>query len=446
MTPRILMMNSECMVNFIAIENAANGASVALLQSKNGEKHINYLASEQEGKNAEQVLPMLDELLQQAQLGKQDIDGVVFSQGPGGFTGLRVACGLAQGMALGLDIPIIPVSSLEASAVQSLSHLEDGLMVVALDARMQEVYLAVYQVKRGKLLPQAVLSPVLMQASDVMAWIQEQLPRWCLWRGLHPHTVALCLVGNAVSEYPEAFALPNSQWVLGNTAWANADVLVDIGFERFQKEGACPIEQAAPLYLRDKVAFTTVERESGLGGNPKIALPSLTQEEQQQAAFAKALLAQNYWIRALQMSDLPAVMAIEQEAHYTPWSEGMFMAALMHIHYHSWALVNDKQEIIAYAVQLIDPDVVNLMTIAVAPALQGQGLGRLLLQGLELFILSRPTAPYVQLLEVRASNVAARTLYEHMGYEQIGLRKGYYASEQGREDALVLQKTLKSMD
>lgn len=431
------------MVNFIAIENASNGASVALLQSQDEKKTISYLNCQQEGKNAEQVLPMLDELLQQAHLNKQDIQGVVFSQGPGGFTGLRVACGLAQGLALGLNIPIIPVSSLEASAVASLPQLTDGFMVVALDARMQEVYLAVYQVKHGKLLTQAVVEPLLMQATDVLAWVQAQLPQWCIWRGLHPHTVALCLAGNAQLEYPEAFQLPNQQWATGYTQWANADILVDIGFERFQKEGAPPIEHVAPLYLRDKVAFTTVERESGLGGNPKIALPEQTIEAQQQSEFVRVLLDKNYWIRPLRMSDLPAVMAIEQEAHYTPWTEGMFAAALMHINYHSWALVNQQQEIIAYAVQLIEPDVVNLMTIAVAPALQGQGLGRLLLQGLELFIKSRSTGPYVQLLEVRASNASARALYEHMGYTQIGLRKGYYAAAQGREDALVLQKTLR---
>lgn len=431
------------MVNFIAIENASNGASVALLQDKGGEYTISAKVSREEGKNAEQVLPMLDTLLAEAKLTKQDLDGVVFSQGPGGFTGLRVACGLAQGLALGLQIPVVPVSSLEASAVLSQqSSIQQGFVVVALDARMQEVYLAVYPIKNAQLKLEPVLAPILMQSQDVMSWVQEQIPRWCLNAGLIPSDIQLCLAGNAFTMYPEDFTLPNSQWVLGNTAWADADTLVKVGYEKFKRQGGAAIDELAPLYLRDKVAFTTVERESGLGGNPKIALPILTDSEKRQQDFASKLLAQSLWIRPLRSSDLAAVMAIEEKAHQTPWTEGMFFAALMHTNYHNWALVDQQGQILAYAVQLVEPDVVNLMTIAVAPDRQGLGLGELLLTWLELFIESRPREPYVQLLEVRVSNEKARGLYTKLGYQQIGVRKAYYECENGREDALVLQKDL----
>lgn len=436
-------------MNFIAIENASNGASVALLCNDNNVPRLFYRASQEEGKNAEQVLPMLDKLLVEAGLTKQDIHAVAFSQGPGGFTGLRVASGLAQGLALGLGIPVIPVSSLEASAVLSLRHVQDGLMVVALDARMEEVYLAVYEVKQGKLNRQPILAPMLIQANDVIDWVCQQIPRWCLLLGYNPHEPHICLAGNAVTAYAQAFTLPNEQWCLGEVGWGNADTLVNIAYECVQKEGKKvlinPVEQPdalAPLYLRDKVAFTTVERESGLGGNPHIALPILTEKEQSLSALAQELLAKQIWIRPLKRSDLPAVMAIEEKAHYHPWSEGMFFAAFMHVNYHNWALVDEHNQILAYAIQLVEPDVVNLMTIAVAPALQGQGLGKILLRWLELFITTHPEIPQQQLLEVRVSNHAAKALYMGMGYEQIGLRKGYYPCEQGREDALVLQKVI----
>lgn len=430
------------MVNFIAIENAANGASVALLQDRDGKQKITVQVSNIEGKNAEQVLPMLGTLLQEAELTKQDLNGVVFSQGPGGFTGLRVACGLAQGLALGLKIPVVPVSSLEASAVLSQHCIENGFIVVALDARMQEVYLAVYQVKNGQLKREPVLEPVLMQSQDVMEWVQEQMPRWCLNAGFVPAKAQYCIAGNALSVYPEDFVLPNEQWLIGEIEWANADTLVKVGYDKFTKEGSTALEELAPLYLRDKVAFTTIERESGLGGNPKIALPVLNTLEQVQNTFAQELLSKSLWIRPLRSSDLASVMAIEEVAHHTPWTEGMFFAALMHFNYHNWALVDKEDNILAYAVQLVEPDVVNLMTIAVAPSLQGKGLGELLLKWLELFIMSRLKGPYVQLLEVRVSNEKARALYGKFGYEQIGIRKGYYEIEGGREDALVLQKDL----
>ncbi|MCQ9328979.1 tRNA (adenosine(37)-N6)-threonylcarbamoyltransferase complex dimerization subunit type 1 TsaB [Pelistega suis] len=428
------------MVNFIAIENASNGASVALLQDNSGVQTVRLQISTNEGKNAEQVLPLLDTLLADAKLTKTDIHGVAFSQGPGGFTGLRVACGLAQGLALGLQIPVVPVSSLEASAVLSQAYIDNGFIVVALDARMQEVYLAVYQVKNSELKSIPVLSPVLMQSQDVMAWVQEQLPRWCLVSGQSLSTAQYCIAGNALSAYPEDFVLPNTQWVVGETAWAHADTLVSIAYKKFQKEGGASLEALAPLYLRDKVAFTTIERESGLGGNPKIALPILNPLEVAQNTLATQLLERSLWIRPLRNSDLPAVIAIENVAHHTPWTEGMFFAALMHIHYHNWALVDEQDNILAYAVQLVEPDVVNLMTIAVAPSLQGQGLGELLLRWLELFIMGRSQGPYVQLLEVRVSNEKARSLYSKLGYEQIGVRKVYYETDGGREDALVLQK------
>lgn len=433
------------MVNFIAIENAANGASVALLQDNAGVQTVKLQISTDEGKNAERVLPLLDILLDDAKLTKTDIHGVVFSQGPGGFTGLRVACGLAQGLALGLQIPVVPVSSLEASAVLSQAYIGNGFIIVALDARMREVYLAVYQVKNGELEPVPVLSPVLMQSQDVMKWVQEQLPRWCLVSGQSWLKAQYCIAGNALSAYPEDFPLPNTSntsWVLGEIAWANADTLVKVGYKKFQKEGGTSLEALSPLYLRDKVAFTTVERESGLGGNPKIALPILSPLEIAQNTLATQLLEKSLWIRPLRRSDLPAVIVIENIAHHTPWTEGMFFAALMHMNYHNWALVDKQDNILAYAVQLVEPDVVNLMTIAVAPSLQGQGLGELLLRWLELFIMSRPQGPYVQLLEVRISNEKARSLYSKLGYEQIGVRKAYYETEGGREDALVLQKDI----
>ncbi|NOL50189.1 tRNA (adenosine(37)-N6)-threonylcarbamoyltransferase complex dimerization subunit type 1 TsaB [Pelistega europaea] len=455
-------------MNLIAIENAADGASVALLQSHLNQQDVDlsnskknlvtsqptdgirvfYRTSDEGGKNAEQVLPMLDEILAESGLSKQDIHGIAFSQGPGGFTGLRVASGLAQGLALGLNIPIVPVCSLEASAVLAQHCLSDGLIVVALDARMQEVYLAAYEVKQGKLLDQPVLKPLLIQAKDVVSWIQQQLPRWCLLHNWAPKDLQVCLAGNAVSEYKDLFILPNEQWHIGATEWAHADTLVRMAYQRIQTQGDFPnyeIDELAPLYLRDKVAFTTVERESGLGGNPQIALPILSELEQAQQAFANELLAQGYWIRPLKRSDLPAVLAIEQKTQYNPWSEGMFFAAFMHVNYHNWALVDGDDQVVAFAVQMIDPDVVNLMTISVAPAYQGHGLGKLLLKWLELFIASQAQGPYLHLLEVRVSNVVARTLYESMGYEQIGIRKGYYETEGGREDALVLQKNLENL-
>lgn len=430
------------MVNVVAIENAGNGASVALLHEKNGVHNIVSQATNTEGETAEQILPMLDRLLGQVGLAKKSITAVAFSQGPGGFTGLRVACGLAKGLALGLNIPIVPVSSLYASAYMVQHRLENGFIVCTIDARMQEVYLAVYHIRHGRLRHTPVLAPTLMQVEDIMSWLNQQLPRWCL---LHSEalTASICLTGNAYAVYPDALVLPNQAWCIGDTALPNAEVLAKVANEMLKRNQNFPDD--APLYLRDKVAFTTIERELGMGGNPKIALPIPTDLEKQQHLFIQALMAKKCWIRPLRMAELSAVMAIEEQAHITPWTEGMFIAALMHSHYRSWALVDHCDALLGYAVQLYDPEVVHLMTIAIAPPYQAKGLARLLLQWLEMAIGLSDNPPRYQLLEVRESNSRARHLYEKAAYQQIGVRKNYYALPQGgAENALVLQKQIRA--
>ncbi|MEE9938407.1 MAG: tRNA (adenosine(37)-N6)-threonylcarbamoyltransferase complex dimerization subunit type 1 TsaB [Achromobacter xylosoxidans] len=91
---------------------------------------------------------MANELLAEAGLAPGALQAVAFGQGPGGFTGLRVACGVAQGMAMGLGIPVLPVVSHQAVAAQA-GGVPDDAIVVALDARMNEVYLAVYRPVAG---------------------------------------------------------------------------------------------------------------------------------------------------------------------------------------------------------------------------------------------------------------------------------------------------------
>ncbi|WP_050981568.1 tRNA (adenosine(37)-N6)-threonylcarbamoyltransferase complex dimerization subunit type 1 TsaB [Advenella kashmirensis] len=103
-------------VNLISLESSATCSSAALLRYDGGQSQTTEQVSNQANGHAEQLLPMLDHLLNSAGLDRADISGIVFGQGPGGFTGLRIAAGMAQGLGLGLDIPVFPVSSLLAVA------------------------------------------------------------------------------------------------------------------------------------------------------------------------------------------------------------------------------------------------------------------------------------------------------------------------------------------
>lgn len=139
-------------------------------------------------------------------------------------------------------------------------------------------------------------------------------------------------------------------------------------------------------------------------------------------------------IRLMEEKDLDQVMNIERMHHYSPWSRQQFLSCLEND--IVWVLT-DEEEILGYIVFKIILDEMDLLNIVVAQSHQGKGLGRQLLTALfdEAKKLKRPTV----FLEVRRSNTAAIYLYESCNFRQVGLRKNYYFTETGREDALIYQ-------
>src|SRR5690606_21099725 len=101
-----------------AFETSSTLCGVALLSWQGGRVRLDTAAHEGRGAHAERILPLAWDLLAQAGLDRGDLTAIAFGQGPGGFTGLRVACGVAQGLAVALDVPVLPVDSLCAVALQ----------------------------------------------------------------------------------------------------------------------------------------------------------------------------------------------------------------------------------------------------------------------------------------------------------------------------------------
>ena len=141
-------------------------------------------------------------------------------------------------------------------------------------------------------------------------------------------------------------------------------------------------------------------------------------------------------LQPMTAAQLDAVMAIEVAAYAFPWSRGNFIDSIA-AGYPARVLFDARGAMLGYFVAMAGVDEVHLLNITVAPAAQGHGHARFLLDALG--ALCREQHARALWLEVRSSNTRARSTYEHLGFVQVGLRKGYYPAPFGRrEDAVVM--------
>ena len=195
-----------------------------------------------------QALPMLMALLQRADWTFSDLDAIAFGRGPGGFTGLRTACAVAQGLAFGQGLPVVPVDSLAIVAEDAARQaaLAPGALVwVAMDARMDEIYSGCYR-DTGDGGWQPVVEPALTTPDALHAQ----------WRDAPPTIVA----GSALAAFGEKLQTGTARRVTAEHGRAAA--LGWLAAAGFARGDAVPADQALPIYLRDKVAQTTAEREA----------------------------------------------------------------------------------------------------------------------------------------------------------------------------------------
>jgi tRNA threonylcarbamoyladenosine biosynthesis protein TsaB len=179
-------------------------------------------------------------------------------------------------------------------------------------------------------------------------------------------------------------------------------------------------EHAAPLYLRDRVAFTVAERALGEGGNPRALAPG-------KAALVPMTLA-----------DLPEALEIERAVQSFPWTFKNFEDALA-AGYEAWVL-RQGADLLGFCIAMQAPDVAHILVIAVARDHQRQGYAHQLLG--QITRSAQAQSAEGLLLEVRPSNDAALAFYAREGFIQIGVRRAYYPAGRGeREDAYVLKKT-----
>ena len=232
------------MTTVLALETSSEVASVALL-------HDNQLTMrETRGvqTHSQSVLPMAQALLAGAGIGLRDCDAIAFGCGPGSFTGVRTASGIAQGLAYGASLPVVPVVTLKAMA-EALRMESGALDVLAiLDARMGEVYWAHYRFNQ---MWQEVVAPTLSLAADIV--VQGS-----------PSVIGNIGTGQQPGEGKESLPLALRGLPLMK-ALPHAAQVAELGRQACLRGQVLAASEAQPLYLRNKVALTTAERQARTG-------------------------------------------------------------------------------------------------------------------------------------------------------------------------------------
>jgi tRNA threonylcarbamoyladenosine biosynthesis protein TsaB len=223
-------------MRFAAIETSGEWCSVALWLDGD------VVCAEQRAgvRHGEFALPMLQSLMQRHGVSRRALQAVAFGAGPGAFTGLRMACGLAQGIALGLDIPVLPISTLAALAEESGATR----VLTALDARMQEVYFAAFE-QQGDQWRESIAAQCVPPSA-------VSLPAGTGWVG----------AGNGFAAYGEALAarLGAQMQHCNALLHPSAAAIARLAAPRLAAGEVIDAALAVPVYVRNKVALTRTEQ------------------------------------------------------------------------------------------------------------------------------------------------------------------------------------------
>ncbi|WP_445156837.1 tRNA (adenosine(37)-N6)-threonylcarbamoyltransferase complex dimerization subunit type 1 TsaB [Halomonas sp. E14] len=226
----------------LALDASSSACSAALLLQREG--HEATLVSRfalTPREHTRRLLPMVDEVLAEAGIAPSALDAVAYGRGPGSFTGLRIAAGTAQGLAYGLERPLLGVSTLEALALAA--HRRDGVehAVTALDARMGEIYVAAWRCRAGAteaLLDEAVLAPQRL----VLPALDETADWYGIGSGWALRDAMPAAVQAAVTRFD-------------STAEPAAEAMVLLAARDFALGMRPAPHESQPIYLRDQVAW-----------------------------------------------------------------------------------------------------------------------------------------------------------------------------------------------
>ncbi len=238
------------MTAILALDTSSERCSVALLIDGKAQSLSKNIPRE----HTLHLLPMVDELLAKSGLSLAQLDAIAYGRGPGSFTGLRIAFGVVQGLAFGAELPVIPVSTLEAMALEAfqVSAQESAAameLMVTLDARMQELYWACYRVS-GHVID--VLSPEQVSSPGVALDYFKS----------HSINGSMVVCGNGFvrNDVAEEVATQLGGSTGLSTVLPSALFIAQRGASLFEQGHFCSIDKAELTYLRNEIAWQKREK------------------------------------------------------------------------------------------------------------------------------------------------------------------------------------------
>ncbi len=223
------------MPRILALDSATEICSVALMDGAREKITLEAFVPQRQ---AECILPMVDQVLTEAGLLLSQLDAIAFGQGPGSFIGLRVASSVAQGLAFGADLPVISISSLQALAQNAYEKYSVPSVMPAIDARMQAIYWGYYQLSEEGLMEATIQDSLSAPAEVNCPGIESLLAAGNGWR-VYENQFRATLIAQCLTIDPDLSPL--------------ASAMLPIALERWKQQQYSKAEEVEPTYIRNRV-------------------------------------------------------------------------------------------------------------------------------------------------------------------------------------------------
>lgn len=373
-------------MKILAIDTSTAAASSAIIED--GRLLCEFIINDGK-KHSEKLISIMNTALESSGAEIKDIDAFACSIGPGSFTGLRIGAAAVKALGQALDKPVIAVPTLDALAYNVFPRR--GLICPMLDAQRNMVYSVLYKSDGLKL-----TKVEDYRAIDVDKLIEK----------LEDYKEDIILLGDAVPIFGEKMnnALPNIIEAPAGTLYPRASSVALLAEELYRQGKILNYNELELYYIRKSQAEVEYEKKQ------KIEIVPMTGE------------------------DIKAVYDVECLSFTTPWSLESFTSEIYNNNMAKYLVAKIGNEIVGYGGMWLVLDEAHITNIAVHPEHRGKGIGDALVKNI--IKAARENDIKRMTLEVRPSNWAALNLYKKYGFQEAGVRKGYY--EDTGEDATIM--------